>query len=251
MVCISSKIRVCKLFFIGHVEYKIETHINNWIKTETMRKLILKMSISADGFVGGQNGEIEWIFRSMDESVTLWTVETLWQAGVHIMGSRTFHDMASFWPTSNEPFAAPMNEIPKVVFTRKVLLEPTNDELTTNALKDARINSEGLFNTSDTLSLHASTWTHATVANEDLYVEISRLKQQEGKPILAHGGAGFAQSLIESGLVDEYQLLVHPVILGKGLPLFSTVATPFDLKLESSISFKSGAIANIYTPMKS
>lgn len=216
-----------------------------------MKKLILKMSISADGFVGGPNGEIDWIFKSMDDGATSWTVETLWQASVHIMGDRTFHEMASYWPTSNEPFAAPMNEIPKVVFTRKGLLEPISEDLTTNALKEARINSEGLFNASDTISLHASTWANATVADADLYVEITRLKQQEGKPILAHGGVSFAQSLIESGLIDEYQLLVHPVILGKGLPLFSTVAAPFDLKLESSVSFKSGAIANIYTPIKS
>ena len=106
-----------------------------------MRKLILKMSISADGFVGGPNGEIDWIFRSVDESVSKWTVDTLWQAGLHIMGSRTFHDMASYWPTSDEPFAAPMNEIPKVVFTRKGFIEQTSDELTTNALKDARMYS--------------------------------------------------------------------------------------------------------------
>ena len=214
-----------------------------------MRKLILKMSISADGFVGGLNGEIDWIFRSMDNSVAAWTVDLLWQAGVHIMGSRTFHDMASYWPASNEPFAAPMNEIPKVVFTRKGFIEPTSDELTTNALKDARMYSEGLFNVSDTLSLHAHTWANAEVATGDLTNEIARLKQQEGKFILAHGGAGFAQSLVRLGLVDEYRLLIHPVILGKGLSLFSTATTPFDLKLESSITFKTGAIANVYIPL--
>jgi len=214
-----------------------------------MRKLILKMSISADGFVGGPNGEIDWIFRSVDESVSKWTVDTLWQAGLHIMGSRTFHDMASYWPTSDEPFAAPMNEIPKVVFTRKGFIEQTSDELTTNALKDARMYSEGLFNVSDTLSLHSHTWANAQVATGDLADEIARLKQQDGKFILAHGGAGFAQSLVRLGLVDEYRLLIHPIILGKGLPLFSTAANPFDLKLESSITFKTGAIANIYIPL--
>ncbi|MFT3754102.1 MAG: dihydrofolate reductase family protein [Paludibacter sp.] len=213
-----------------------------------MRKLILKMSVSADGFVGGPNGEIDWIFRSMGEDVGAWTLDTLWQAGVHIMGSRTFHDMASYWPNSSEPFAAPMNEIPKVVFTQKGFLEPTSEELTTNALKNARIYSEGLFNASDALSLHNSSWAHATVANEDLYVEIMRLKHQEGKFILAHGGAGFAHSLIDSGLIDEYQLLIHPVVLGKGLALFSEVSTPFDLKLVSSTPFKTGAIANVYRP---
>jgi dihydrofolate reductase len=165
------------------------------------------------------------------------------------MGSRTFHDMASYWPSSDEPFAAPMNEIPKIVFTRKGYIEPTTDVLTTNALKDARINSEGLFNTADTISLHASSWTHVTVATGDLATEIAKLKQQEGKFILAHGGAGFAQSLISTGLVDEFRLLIHPVILGKGLPVFSAVTAPLDLKLESSTTFKTGVIANVYIPI--
>ena len=215
-----------------------------------MRKLVLKMSISADGFVGGPNGQIDWIFRSMDESTSAWTLNILWQAGVHIMGSRTFHDMSSYWPASSEIFAAPMNEIPKVVFTRKGFIEPTSLEMTTQALKDARVNSEGLFNTSDTVSLHASTWEHALITNEALEIEIKRLKEQDGKFILAHGGAGFAQSLVKSGLIDEYCLLIHPVILGKGLPLFSTITAPFDLKLENSITFKTGVIANTYIPVK-
>lgn len=215
-----------------------------------MRKLVLKMSISADGFVSGPNGQIDWIFRSMDEGASAWTVNILWQAGVHIMGSRTFHDMASYWPASSEVFAAPMNEIPKVVFTRKGFIEPTSLELTTRAFEDARVNSEGLFNTSDTVSLHAATWVHAAIATDDLETEIKRLKDQDGKFILAHGGAGFAQSLVKSGLIDEYRLLIHPVILGKGLPLFSTAIEPFDLKLENSITFKTGIIANTYIPVK-
>jgi len=214
-----------------------------------MRKLILKMSVSVDGFVGGPHGEISWIFRSMDDGAVSWTDELLSKAGVHIMGSRTFHDMASYWPYSSEPMAAPMNEIPKVVFTKKGILEPTSEELTTNALKDARVNSEGLFNTSDTVSLHASTWTHAFIASGNMEDEIMQLKQQDGGNILAHGGAGFARSLVQSGLIDEYQLLIHPVILGKGLPLFSTIITPLNLKLENSIIFKTGVIANTYTPL--
>lgn len=213
-----------------------------------MRKLILKMSMSLDGFVGGPNGEIDWIFKSFDESINEWTENILWQAGVHIMGSRTFHDMASYWPFSTETLAAPMNKIPKVVFTRKSYLELTIPELTTQALKDATINSEGLFNTSDEVSLHASTWNHPKVANGDLENEILRLKQQEGSFIIAHGGAGFAQSLVASGLIDEYHLLIHPVILGKGLPLFSAISAPANLKLVSSTPFKTGVIAIVYLP---
>ena len=83
-----------------------------------MRKLVLKMSVSVDGFVSGPNGEVYWIFKT-GNGVTEWLVDTLWQAGVHAMGSRTYYNMAAFWPSSGAPLAAPMNEILKVVFSRK------------------------------------------------------------------------------------------------------------------------------------
>jgi dihydrofolate reductase len=207
-----------------------------------MRKLILKMSVSADGFVGGPNGEIDWILRTLDESATRWIVETLWQAGVHIMGSRTYHDMASYWPTSTEPFAAPMNEIPKVVFSRRLATAFSEG---TRALKDAtRVRTEqGL---APSTSPAAATWSDPTFANGDLAEEIARLKRQPGKPILAHGGAAFARSLVKRGLVDEYQLLVHPVALGRGLPLFSDLSKPLDLQLVGAAPFRGGVVAHVY-----
>jgi hypothetical protein len=58
-----------------------------------MRKLILKMSVSADGFVGGADGRINWLFESSDDGATSWTMDSLWNASLHIMGSKTFHDM--------------------------------------------------------------------------------------------------------------------------------------------------------------
>jgi len=211
-----------------------------------MRKLILKMSVSVDGFVGGPNGEIDWIFRSMDKSAAKWTVGVIWQAGVHIMGSRTFHDMAAYWPYSDEIFAAPMNEIPKVVFSKNSSIKNSGEELTTRAFEDAsKINKpEGL----KTSTQNLATWTNAAVAAGDLKEEIIRLKQQPGKDILAHGGATFAQSLVRTGLIDEYQLLVHPVALGAGLPLFSALPEPIDLKLVSATMFGSGAVAHVYQP---
>ena len=214
-----------------------------------MRKLVLKMSVSADGFVGGPNGEIDWLLRTMDESAIAWLQDTLWQAGVHIMGSRTFHDMASYWPTSSEHLAAPMNEIPKVVFSRKGFIKQTTASLTTNALKDAESlrHERGL---NSTVSPHASTWTNVPIASGNLVDEISGLKQQDGKYILAHGGAGFARELIKQGLIDEYRLLIHPVFLGRGLPLFSSLQKPLNVKLELSSVLKSGIIANIYKPVK-
>lgn len=102
-----------------------------------MRKLILKMSISVDGFVGRQNGQIDWIFRSLESEATNWIAETLWQAGLHIMGSRTYQDMATYWPSSTDELAAPMNQIPKMVFVRSHRLKRPGVEPMTKALEDA------------------------------------------------------------------------------------------------------------------
>lgn len=205
-----------------------------------MRKLILRMNVSVDGFVGGPNGEIDWIFKSFDAGATSWTVETLWQVGVHIMGSRTFRDMAAYWPSSTDPLAAPMNEIPKVVFTRKGLEQVS----TTQALADAtRLRPQGSV---AAMPANLASWTNPGIARGELAAEIARLKQEPGKPILAHGGAGFARSLVRERLVDEYWLLVHPVALGCGLPLFSELEKPLDLKLMSATAFEGGAVAHIY-----
>lgn len=214
-----------------------------------MRKLVLKMSVSLDGFVGGPNGEIDWLLRTQDDDAIAWVETTLWQAGVHIMGSRTFHDMAAYWPNSTDKLAAPMNQIEKVVFSRKGIVEQTTPELTSFAFRDAsRIKLEqGMAAT--VVSTYASTWTNVPVANGDLAEEISLLKKQNCGIILAHGGAGFARNLVRSGLIDEYRLLIHPVLLGKGLPLFSGLEEPVYLKLVQSTSFKSGTIANIYHPV--
>src|SRR3569832_562755 len=88
-----------------------------------MRALILKMSVSIDGFVGGPNHESDFIFADIDDQQTAWTIDIISQAGLHIMGSKTFKDMASFWPTSTETYAAPKNTILKTVFTKQ---GPTN-----------------------------------------------------------------------------------------------------------------------------
>jgi len=214
-----------------------------------MRKLVLKMSVSADGFVCGLNGEIDWLLRTRDKSALDWIEKTLWEAGVHIMGSRTFHDMAAYWPTSTEPLAAPMNEIPKVIFSKKGFVEQTREDLTTQALKDSlRLDAEkGIAKT--TITKSAITWSEAPVAS-DIVSDIIKLKQQDGKFILAHGGASFAQDLVKHGLIDEYRLVIHPVVLGKGIPLFALTPNPIDLKLESSTQFTTGIIANIYSTIR-
>jgi dihydrofolate reductase len=175
-----------------------------------VRRLVLKISVSLDGFVGAEDGNVDWIFPSLSEDATTWLVETLWQSGTHIMGRTTYEGMAAHWPTSTEAFAAPMNAIPKVVFSR---------------------------------SLEKASWPESRVATGELAEEIGRLKQEPGKDILAHGGASFVRSLSRLQLIDEYRLLIHPVALGKGRPMF---AAPMNLRLVSTTPFSGGSVGLVY-----
>ena len=210
-----------------------------------MRKLVLKMSVSLDGFVAGPNGEVDWIFRTMGGDSTEWIVDTLRQADVHAMGSRTYYDMAAFWPYSASPFAGPMNEIPKIVFARHGIKDGTLDS-TTRALADASKDRIGQANAVTPTEAVMRSWTKPTVASGDLAEEVARLKEQSGNFILAHGGARLAQSLVATRLIDEYRLVVHPVALGRGLALFSGLRQPIDLRLVSTTAFGSGVVGAVY-----
>lgn len=172
-----------------------------------MRKLVLKMHVSLDGFVATSDGDVQWLFAHFDDELRKWEVDLLWDAGVHIMGAITYGEMAAHWPSSTEDFAPPMNEIPKVVFSNR---------------------------------LESADWTDSRIARGPLGEEISRLKQEPGKDILAHGGASFAQALTQHGLIDEYRLVVHPAALGEGMALFGG---PVDLRLAGSKSFPGGTVA--------
>jgi dihydrofolate reductase len=101
------------------------------------------------------------------------------------MGRTTYEEMAEFWPTSDDAYAAPMNEIPKVVFSK---------------------------------TLEHAVWRESRIARGDLTHEIAQLKRETGKDLIAWGGAAFAQSLTRLGLVDEYRLVLQPVALGEGKP---------------------------------
>jgi dihydrofolate reductase len=213
-----------------------------------MKKLILKMSISLDGFVAGPNGQSEWIFKTDSPDSMQWSIASLWRAGMHLMGSRTYQDMAAWWPTSKESFAPVMNELPKAVFSRRGV-RPPDKKLTTASLKDARAANPGQQGAKASAAVWDS-WRHPKIFTGNLTTAIKRLKQGRGKPLVAHGGAGFARSLIATGLVDEYQLLVHPIVLGGGLPIFCDLKHPLYLKLVKSIPFRKGAIMQIYRPRK-
>ena len=210
-----------------------------------MRDLILKMSISVDGFVSDLEGRNTWMFGA-DQEAKAWSVEYIWSAGLHVMGSRSFRDMASYWPTSTDQFAPPMNQIPKAVFSRRGPAGLRNVS-TTAALDEARAVNAGTGQPA-AMQPGGESWAQAYVASGELVEEIAALKAQEGKPIVAHGGVSFARSLVARGLVDQFALMVSPVALGKGLPLFCELAAPMRLKLTSAKAFPGGAMAQIYRP---
>lgn len=207
-----------------------------------MRRLVLKMSMSLDGYVGGPDGEVDWIMRTLDAEATAWIEETLWQAGAHLVGRRTYADMVAYWPTSTEPLAPPMNAIPKIVFSRSgsLVSEPTT------ALRNA---TEAQREAGSPLSADAANWGDTQTLSGELGPGITALKAEPGKDLLAHGGASFAQSLVRLGLVDEYRLLLHPVVLGAGLALFEG-AMPFDLNLVEEARFAGGVSALVYHPIR-
>ncbi|WP_291911966.1 dihydrofolate reductase family protein [Chitinophaga sp. CB10] len=193
-----------------------------------MRKLIMQMSISADGFVSGPDGRADWIHKASDETSRAWAVAQCREAGLIIMGRKSFEIMAPYWPTATGPFAAPMNETPKAVFTQQGFTIPAIPAETPEQAKAA------------------ATWTGARVLTGDLATHVRQLKSEPGNPIYAAGGAGFMRNLIATGLIDEYRLIIHPLVLGAGLPIFNGLAQPLDLKLADVKAFPGGIVAHTY-----
>jgi dihydrofolate reductase len=175
-----------------------------------MRKVVLKMHSSLDGFVLGPGGDLDWAFETFDQEMAEWEVAGLWEAGVHVMGRATYHEMAEHWPSSTEPYAPPMNEIPKVIFSK---------------------------------TLEQADWTGSRIVRGDLTDEMNALRAEDGKHILVHGGATFAQALVEADLIDEYRLVVHPVALGDGAALFPRKV---DLKRVELRAFPAGAMGLVF-----
>jgi dihydrofolate reductase len=187
--------------------------------TERSRKLILQMGISVDGFVAvpSENGLTPVTgadLEAEDPELTRTKVDWLWETGAHLMGRVTYEEMASYWPSSNHDYAAPMNEIPKVVFSK---------------------------------SIERADWPETQVARGDLAGEIAQLKGAGGKDMVAWGGAGFAQSLARLGLIDEYRLVTHPVAVATGEPLFKDLSSPARLRLVETRAFTNAAV-HVYEP---
>jgi dihydrofolate reductase len=181
-----------------------------------MRRLILQTSVSIDGYVAALDGSHPWAEgREDDEAFKRWILDSVWAAGAYLMGRVTHEEMAAFWPTSTSDYARPMNEIPKVVFSK---------------------------------TLEHADWPETRIAGGDLSEEIGRLKSEPGKDLIAYGGARLDQALSRLGLVEEYRLMIQPAALGTGLSLFKDLPAPLHLELVEATTYATGVAIHIYRP---
>jgi dihydrofolate reductase len=181
-----------------------------------MRNVILYMSMSLDGFVGSDR---EHPGIAIPEGVELkqWKLDGISKAGAHLMGRVTYQEMSSYWPQSHDPYAAPMNDIPKVVFSK-------------------------------TLSDTEATWPVTRVARGDLTTEIATIKAESGPDVIVWGGGRLADALAAADLIDEYRLLVQPLVLGRGQGLFDQLPDSRHLELVEATPFPSGILVQVYRP---
>jgi dihydrofolate reductase len=182
-----------------------------------MRRLVLQMGVSLDGLVArpGRHGSVGWGLPPEDPALKERKLPWLRDTGLHVMGRNTYEEMAEFWPTSDDAYAGPMNDIPKVVFSQ---------------------------------TLERAEWADSRIARGDLADEIAELKRESGKDMVAWGGAALAQSLTRLGLVDEYRLVLQPVAPGDGLPLFKDLTAPLRLELVDAQTYNTGAALHVYRP---
>ncbi len=183
-----------------------------------MRKVILFNMITLDGLFEGPGDDIDW--HNVDEEFNHFAIEQTGSAGGLIFGRKTYQLMESYWPTpqakNDDPEVAQlMNDLPKYVFSN---------------------------------SLQTVTWSRSTLMSGDAAEEITRLKEQPGNDLFIFGSADLAAYLTRKGVIDEYRLMVNPVILGRGKPMFDGLEQPLKLKLLRTRTFANGNILLVYQP---
>ena len=181
-----------------------------------MRKVIYWIHTSVDGHIAGPNGEFDW--PVMGPELSAWSDAINDRVDTFLYGRVVWELMSSYWPTADQisdhphdlRFAKVWREMPKIVFSRTL----------TEAGWGARVEN-------------------------DVESVLRDLKAQPGKDLLLTGGAGLAARLAELDLIDEYQVVVHPVVLGGGKRLFP-LAERFDLKLAETRTFDGRAVLLSY-----
>lgn len=189
-----------------------------------MRKVILQEFVSLDGLATGPNNSVDFIPASTQGDSTFGDEQLALMNGTDalLLGRITYSMFAGFWPNVTEgpekEFADKFNAVPKVVFSKTLDSAPWGN------------------------------WNEARIVSGSAVNEVSTLKQQAGKDMLISGSISVAQSLIDRGLIDEYRLVVCPVVLGSGRALFRDRVAPIQMKLASAKALDRGAVSLIYRP---
>ena len=186
-----------------------------------MRKLVVFNQVTLDGYFADLNGEMGWAHK--DASDTEWNAfveENAKGGGQLLFGRITYEHMASFWPTpyavENIPVVAErMNALPKVVFSR---------------------------------TLDKASWENTRLVKGDMAAEIRKMKKEPGEHMAILGSGSIVSQLASEGLIDEYQIVVNPIVLGKGRTLFDGIKAKLTLKLASTRTFANGNVLLCYEP---
>lgn len=195
-----------------------------------MRKVIVSMNISLDGFMSGPNCELDWHFQSWTKEMADSLYEQLSKADTILLGRVTYKAMAGYWPSKAKELSFPrediafanlMNNYTKLVFSRTL--------------------------TSLETCLPEGKWNNSRLLKGNLISEVQKLKEGPGKDMIVYGSGKIVKDLLNSGLVDEYQLWIHPVLLGQGNPLFKELAERVSVRLFRTKTFSSGVVVLYYS----
>lgn len=194
-----------------------------------MRKLVLDEFLTLDGVMqapGGpdedRSGDFEhggWQMSYFDDIFGKAVTESISESGGLVLGRRTYEIFAGYWPTAPEEekvIAEPLNAMPKHVASR-TLKEPLE-------------------------------WNNSTLISGDVVEGIGELKRQDGKDLHVIGSGDLAQTLIRNDLVDEFRLMIHPILLGSGARLFREGNEPRPLTLVDSTVSTKGVLILTYRP---
>jgi len=186
-----------------------------------MRKIIVFLVSTVDGYYEGPNGEFDW--PVVDDEFNEFGLDQLSRADTLLFGRVTYSMMAQYWPTpaaeADDPkVAEKMNSLPKIVVST---------------------------------TLDRADWNNSRVITGDVADELARLKEQPGKDILLLGSSDLTVNLIRLGLVDQVRIMVMPVVLGAGKSLFRTTGERISLTLADTKPFKSGNVLLTYRPAAS
>ena len=185
--------------------------------------------MTVDGFIGGPDGEMDWMTWNWDEALKSYTQALTDGMETIVLGRKLAEGFIPHWAGvaadgANEDYSAgkKFTDTPKVVFSH----------------------------TLDASHPAANGWTNTVVAGGDLAEEINRLKGAEGNDIMAYGGAAFVSSLIKEGLIDEYHLFINPAAIGQGLSIFGKLGSRQELRLVKALPFECGIVVLHYEPKR-